>query len=318
MSFMRRFLLPLAVALASGMCPCPVQAQKNVFLLERASQRASASLFSARLLQETSFLRSFSVQAAAASRVLGGKPAGVLSPMRVDISRAALRKSLQQKINVFPNKNKIDAVIFDLDGTLLDSLSAWDNSGVNFLRSRGIEPPPGLQEKLVKMSLMDGARYIKNTYGFAEPAEELLRQTLQPIRARYYRDIQPKPGIVQAVHFLRAQGVKLCVATASDRKLTEAALKRLGLLDAFDFIITCDEAGAGKQSPAVYEEALKKLGTSKKRTLVVEDALYALRTAQKAGFITAAAADAHSAADQVNLFKEADYYILSFSEVEFK
>ncbi len=239
---------------------------------------------------------------------VGAKPVAPVS----SIARLVAMRRAEQTFNVLPDKGKVDAIIFDLDGTLLDSLGAWDNSGVNFLRSRGIEPPEGLQEQLVQMSLMDGARWIKEKYHFSESPEELLRQTLQPIRNRYYTDIQPKPGVPYILRLLRAQGVKLCIATASDRELAEAALKRTGLLDFFDFIITCDEVGSGKSTPAVYEAALKKLGTDRARTLVAEDALYALRTARKAGFLTAAVADEHSIADRPALLTEADYYIHSF------
>ena len=134
-----------------------------------------------------------------------------------------------------------------------------------------------------------------------------------PERPAKEEDVPAKPGVPEMLRRLKAQGIKLCVATASDRELAEAALRRLGLLDLFDFILTCDEAGAGKRSPAVYEAALQKLGTSKTRTLVVEDALYALQTAHRAGFPTAAVADAHSAADQALLRQTADYYLFSFA-----
>lgn len=230
---------------------------------------------------------------------------------RIERLEAAARRSF------FPGKQTIDAVIFDLDGTLLDSLGAWEHSGTNFLRTQGINPPEGLDEKLAQMSLMDGARLVKKMFGLPQPPEELLRLTLLPVRQRYFTDIPAKPGVPEMVRYLRAQGIKLCVATASDRELAEAALKRLGLWNSFDFIITCDEVGIGKRSPAVYEAALKKLGTSKARTLVVEDALYALETAKKAGFPAAAIAEEHAAGDQPALQRAADYYIRSFDRCTF-
>lgn len=316
---MRRFSLFLAVFFALAAAPQQAFAQRNVTLWRRALQGGSAPLsvrgIRPQLLGWPSFYtRAANGRAGAKSPV----PPLRFAPLQQNVLRAARRQRNEQKTDVFPTKQHIDAVIFDLDGTLLDSLNAWDNSAVNFLRSRGIEPPAGLQEKLVQMSLLDGARYIKELYGFEEPAEELLRQTLAPIRAHYFQDILPRPGVESLVRFLRAQGVKLCVATASDRELAEAALKRLGLLNSFDFIITCDEAGAGKRSPAVYEAALARLGTAKARTLVVEDALYALQTAKKAGFVTAAVAEHHSRQDQPTLLHEADYYLTSFLNIRFK
>lgn len=217
---------------------------------------------------------------------------------------------------VFPGKKDIDAVIFDLDGTLLDSLWAWENSGVNFLRTQGINPPEGFNDQLAQLSLMDGAKLVKEKYNLPQSPEEILRLTLAPIRERYFHTIMPKPGVPELLRRLKAEGVKMCVATASDKELTVAALKRTGLLPYFDFILTCDEVGAGKRTPVIYEAALKKLGTQKKRTLVAEDALYALTTAHNAGFPTAGIFDTHSAKDQPSVQKLSTYYIPSYTAVQ--
>ena len=201
-------------------------------------------------------------------------------------------------------KAKTDAVIFDLDGTLLDSLPAWEHSGSNYVRSRGIEPEEGLDSVLEKMSLLDGANLLKAKYHFEETPEEILAATLAPIKQRYYTDIPAKAKVPQLLAFLKRSGIKMAVATASDADLARAALKRLGLLDYFEFIITCDEVGIGKTDPRVYEEALCRLGTRKDRTLVAEDALHALQTAQKAGFKTLGVFEKKAAAqkEQVQQF----------------
>ena len=202
----------------------------------------------------------------AAARQFGGsvarEVARVQIPCRVsEVCTPLLASSLWQR-GSFPGRAKIDAVIFDLDGTLLDSLGAWEHSGSNFVRSRGFEPPAELDDELVSLSLLDGARLIKERYGLADNPEEILAQTLAPIQEHYYRDIMPMPGVEQTLRRLKQQGVKMVVATASDRDLAEISLQRLGLSHYFEFIITCDEVGAGKKSPAVYQEALRRLGTS--------------------------------------------------------
>lgn len=219
----------------------------------------------------------------------------------------------------FPGKETVDAVIFDLDGTLLDSLPAWENSGTNFLLTQGITAPEGLQEKLVKMSLIDGARFLKETFALPQEPEEILRLTLEPIRRHYFEDIPAKPGVPETLRNLKAQGVKLCVATASDGELARAALERLDLLDLFDFVVTCNEVGSGKRSPMVYERALSRLGTDKARTLVVEDAAYALQTAHGAGFMTMGVADVHtSSAGKRQILERADFYVEDFLNGVFK
>lgn len=214
-----------------------------------------------------------------------------------------------------PGKKEVDAVIFDMDGTLLNTLWAWKNSTSNFLRSRGIEPPENIDAEMAALSLLEGAREIKKRYGFKESPEELLEEVLATVRKFYEEDAMPKPGVLGVLQALKKQGIKICVATASDREFAEAAFKRTGLMEYIDFIITCDEVGVGKQNPLVYETALKKLGTDRKRTLVVEDALHALQTAKKAGFPTAGVYEVNFAADQSALQSDATYYVPSFQTV---
>lgn len=214
-----------------------------------------------------------------------------------------------------PGKKEVDAVIFDMDGTLLNTLWAWKNSTSNFLRSRGIEPPENIDAEMAALSLLEGAREIKKRYGFKESPEELLEEVLATVRKFYEEDAMPKPGVPGVLQALKKQGIKICVATASDREFAEAAFKRTGLMEYIDFIITCDEVGVGKQNPLIYETALKKLGTERKRTLVVEDALHALQTAKKAGFPTAGVYEVNFAADQSALQSDATYYVPSFQTV---
>lgn len=226
--------------------------------------------------------------------------------------RQALPRIELYRVHTFPAREKIDAVIFDLDGTLLDSLGAWENSGSNYVRSRGFEAPADLDAKLETLSLMDGAQLVKQMYNLPEPPEVLLEQTLEPIKNHYFYDIQPMPGVPEQLARLKAQGVKMAVATASHKEFAERALTRLGLREYFEFIITCDEVGIGKTSPKVYEEALRRLGTMKERTLVAEDALHALETAHHAGFPTAAIEEAHSVGQRAQKLNVADYYILEY------
>ena len=207
------------------------------------------------------------------------------------------------------SKQKIDAFIFDLDGTLLNSLSAWKNAASNYLKTRGINLPPNLQAQVEQMSLMDGARVLKEHYNLKETPEELVAATIRPVGERYYNDIPAKTYVPQLLSYLQSQGVKMAVATASHPDFARGALERLGLMNYFEFIITCDEVGVGKTDPRVYEEAIKRLGTQRERTVVVEDAPYALETAHAAGFRTIGVAEEYYQDKMLQMQKIADLFL---------
>ncbi len=244
---------------------------------------------------------------------------GVLRPLRARVYPITPRFVLSQLMvrrDVFPGKDKIDAVIFDMDGTLLDSIPIWDHAATKYLRSRGIELPEEIQEYVKNISLLEGARYIKEQLNLPDTPEDLLAGCLQIVRRGYLEEVPAKPGVEQLFQQLRAQGIKICVATSSDPVLARGAFERLGLLEYIDFIIGCDEVGVGKKSPDVYNAALARLGTARKRTLVVEDALYALETAKKAGFPTAGVPDSAYPASQIQtLNATADYFFTSFEDI---
>lgn len=326
---MRNFRFYFAVPLfCFGLfAPAPVVAQgKNPVKIWRQSQKTVSALKRKTLKQ----VRRAASSAVAVGTVKAGSAAVSVPSALSPLPKASSLKALPSPSFsvpgtpssvpfIFPGKSVVDAVIFDLDGTLLDSLSVWEHSGTNFLRTQGITPPEGLDEELATMSLMDGARLVKEMFSLPQDPEEILRLTLDPIRRHYFEDIPAKNGVPELLHILKAQGIKLCVATASDRELAEAALSRLGLLDLFDFVITCDEVGWGKRSSLIYEDALYQLGTDKSRTLVVEDARYALETAKRAGFLTAGVADPHTSAKDTKKIRElADYYIEYFIGGVFK
>ena len=163
--------------------------------------------------------------------------------------------------------------IWDLDGTILDSMSAWDHVGENYLRSQGIEPEPDLDEAIATMSLHQAADYFIEHYGVKQTRDELIK----------------KEFLAQ----LHETGVKMCIATATERSLVEAALARCRVLDYFSEIFTCSSVGAGKDEPTIYREALNFLGTDRTNTMVFEDSLHALTTAKKDGFYTTAVYDSH-------------------------
>ena len=124
---------------------------------------------------------------------------------------------------------KLKCVIFDFDGTLFDSMYLWDTVAESYVRSRGKEPKPTVREEVRALSLLQAAEHLKKEYDLAETPEEIMAG-IDRIIEHFYRDeVQPKPGVVPFLKELRAKGVDVCIATATDRYLIEAALRRCGI-----------------------------------------------------------------------------------------
>lgn len=209
---------------------------------------------------------------------------------------------------------RIRGAIFDVDGTLLDSMFIWDTIGETYLRSIGYEPREKLNEVFKNMSLFQAARYYRTEYGVTLSIDEIMNG-VNAMLERYYRfEVSLRPGVAELLAQLQASGVKLCIATATDRYLVEAALERCGVLSCFGAIFTCNEVGHGKDEPDIFEEALRFLGTEKAETVVFDDALYAVRTAKEAGFPVAVIYGSHEK-NQEGLRALADFYIEDFSQV---
>ena len=209
---------------------------------------------------------------------------------------------------------RIRGAIFDVDGTLLDSMFIWDTIGETYLRSIGYQPKENLNETFKNMSLRQAARYYQTEYGVTLSIDQIM-DGVNAMLERYYRfEVPLKPGAAELLERRRQDGVKLCIATATDRHLVEAALDRCGVLSCFGEIFTCNEVGHGKDEPDIFEAALRFLGTRREETLVFDDALYAVRTAKEAGFLVAAVYDSHERS-QAEVRARSDLYLEDLTQL---
>ena len=207
---------------------------------------------------------------------------------------------------------RLQSAIFDMDGTLLDSMPIWRDLGTSVLRGLGIEPEPETSEMLKTLSLRHGIAYCKEHYHLPQTEEELIGR----VADFYQNEVQAKPGVEKFLSLLKMEGVWMYVATATDRPLAEAALRHAGIDHYFRGLITVAEVGVGKRDSAeIYERAMRRLQSNKKDTVVFEDAFHAIRTAKAAGFRVAAVYDASEEANQPAIREMADYYIRSFEEM---
>ena len=211
--------------------------------------------------------------------------------------------------------HNIKSVIFDVDGTLLDSMCIWENVAADYLESRGITPQPDLYDHLLMIGGHEIPRYFRAEYGLPDSEEKILHGIYKLLEDFYLRKVPLKKGVTRVLGALRERGIQMNVATATDRWLVEPALQRCGILDYFECVFTCSEERTSKNSPDIYLRAAANLGTAASDTLVVEDALYAIKSAKSAGFPVAAVYDRSAGDQQVEIKKFCDYYFTSLDEM---
>ena len=208
----------------------------------------------------------------------------------------------------------IKGAIFDFDGTLVDSMFIWDTFGEDYLRTLGKEPKENLTETFKTFTLEQAAEYYREHYGVTLSVGEIVDGVNDMVAEIYRTKVTLKSGVLEFLRDLQSKGVKMCVATVTDRPIVEDVLNRLGIRDFFTEIFTCAEVGHNKETPHIYRAALEVLGTSKEETVVFEDALHALMTAKKDGFPVAAVYDKHEE-KQEKLKEIADIYIEDFNTI---
>lgn len=206
------------------------------------------------------------------------------------------------------------ALIFDLDGTLLDSMSAWDTVGLEYLNFKAINHiPSNLLELLRPMSAIDAAKFFIAEFGIKLSPQQICDEINELIEEKYKLEIQPKEGVLQFL--LQNKDRKMCIATATDKHLVEFALKRLGLEKYFEFIITSLEVGCSKQKPDIFIKAAERLGLEAGDCVVFEDALHAIKSAKLGGFYTVGVYDKSFESEQETIKNYADQYVRNLNEV---
>ena len=179
-------------------------------------------------------------------------------------------------------------MIWDMDGTILDSMRYWITLGADYLKQQGITPPEDLSSTIEAMTLEESAAYFQKEFGIDLPVPEIIAGFLSLIADEYRRTIPVKEFSAAIIKQAAASGSRMCVLTTSDHDLACEALQRVGLLPYFETVLTAEKLGMDKRSGAVYEAVMEKLKFLPEQTLICEDALYAVRAAAEAGANTGA------------------------------
>lgn len=209
----------------------------------------------------------------------------------------------------------IQSVIFDLDGTLVDSMWLWHDIDVEFLEQRGLVLPETYQHDIEGMSFTETAVYTKELFCLGESVEELKSIWNRMAYEKYSNEVPFKPGAETFLRHCRQQGITLGIATSNSKELVGAVINALRFQADIQEIVTACEVAHGKPAPDVYLEAAKRLSTSPERCLVFEDVPMGIRAGKNAGMRVCAVEDSFSAHQENEKRRLADYYITSYEQV---
>lgn len=216
------------------------------------------------------------------------------------------------------NADKLKAFIFDLDGTLIDSMPLWDEIYAAPFEKSGIPVPDGYLLAVNHMSLDECVKYTLESTPLRCDAKTLV-SIWSGLAAKAYEESVPlKKGAYDLLSRLRSEGIRLAVATALPLSLAMPCLKRLGVEKFFDAILSTDDVSQGKDDPAVYLETAKRINLLPSECAVVEDSHVGIAVAAKAGFFTIGVFDKASAKHEDEISAIADVYVRSLGEIEEK
>ena len=177
----------------------------------------------------------------------------------------------------------IEAVVFDMDGVLIDSEPVWERVRRGFVASRGGRWPADAQDRLMGMSTAEWSAYISADFGVGLTPQQVASQVIAAMAAEYSKHLPLLPGAIDAVRSMSARW-PLGVASSSPRSLIETVLATAGLLSSFAAFVSSEEVPRGKPAPDVYLAAAERLSVSPKACAAIEDSSNGLRSAAAAGF----------------------------------
>ncbi|MCR4789475.1 MAG: HAD family phosphatase [Treponemataceae bacterium] len=210
----------------------------------------------------------------------------------------------------------IKGLIFDADGTLIDSMKYWMQLTPSFLSQKGKKSNKELERKIFSMSLEEGCILLKKEFSFEESSDQIKKEILAIIDEFYRKVVPLKNGVKEFLEEMKKRNLPMIIATAGNEELIKASLERLNCLNYFERIITCGKLSTDKSSPEIFNHAAQILKLKPEEILVFEDALIPVRTAKNANFKVIAIKDEFSLEDKEEIQKTADLYVQDFTSKE--
>lgn len=206
------------------------------------------------------------------------------------------------------------AAIFDMDGTLTDSMHIWDTAGITYLKNKGMTPAPDLRERSRALSLDQVIELYQQEYGIQDSRTQILAD-FDAIVETEYQHVSLKSGVPELLRLLSQHQIPMVVATASPLHIVTNTLNRLNILSYFSDVLTCGDIGIGKDHPDIYLKASFLMNSEPAETLVFEDALHAIRTARDAGFYVIGVYDHSEGINEDKIKPLCNEYVKSFTEL---
>ncbi len=208
------------------------------------------------------------------------------------------------------------AIIFDLDGTLIDSMGLWRLVDRDFLHKRGIAVPRDLFDHLPQgNSFIQTAQYFKDRFGLADSADEIMAEWTLMVGWHYANDVKLKSGAEKLVQKLHLAGIPIGLGTSNSRELAQKVLSHCGIWDCFASVVTGDMHLLGKPFPDIYLRGSQELNTSPADIIVVEDTLTGIQAAKAAGMRAVAIYDADCEEFHPQIQALADAFVLNHTEL---
>ncbi|MBQ2566995.1 MAG: HAD family phosphatase [Clostridia bacterium] len=210
----------------------------------------------------------------------------------------------------------IRGAIFDMDGTLTESMHLWIEIGRRYLEGLGYKVSPEQNHEMTRMLLEPMALYMQDEFGLAKSQEQIIAEINKIVEPGYFEDVAVKPTVVESLEAMQERGIRMCVATATDRHLTEACLKRNGIDRFFSAIFTCGEEHCNKRTSQIYDKARAHLGTSPEETYIFEDTYVSILGAKQSGCRIVALEDRWSVKKRDLIKETADVYVARMGDLD--
>lgn len=209
---------------------------------------------------------------------------------------------------------KIKGVIFDLDGTILDSTWVWSQIDHDFLGARGYDVPPDYAQRIMSMGFEDVAKYTIQRFHLQETTEQVMMEWNRMAQEAYEHTVKVKKGTKELLIWLQEHGIKAGIATANSASLFVPCLKANGIYELFHSYTEAGEVSRGKDFPDVYIKQAEKMGCLPQECVVFEDIIPALRAAKAGGFTTVAVREGKWKYEEKDFLEASDYVVTELTE----